>query len=104
MSLFFSEIFDFLFVSLVCLFKASIGLNLILVKNWFSDVILNGLIELHFIARFHFLVEVVNKILISTSCVLIRKTSLFSFVYRRCSGTLFYNSRFLELLLILILV
>ena len=103
MSLLFSEIFDFLFVSLVGLFEIFIGLNLILVKNWFSNVILNGLIKLHFITRFHFLVQVVNKILISSFCVLICKTSLFSFVYRGSCGALFNNSRFLELLCVLIL-
>lgn len=103
MSLVFSEIFDFLFVSLVSLFEAFIGLDLILVKNWFSNVILNGLIKLHFITRFHFLVQVVNEILISAFCVLVRKTFLFSFVYRGGCGTLFYNSRFLELLCVLII-
>jgi len=103
MSLLFSEIFNFLFVSLIGLFETFIGLGLILVKNWFSNIILNGLIELHFIARFHFLVQIVNKILISAFCVLIDKTSLLSFVYRGGRGTLFYNSSFLELFCVLIL-
>jgi hypothetical protein len=51
-----SEVFDFLFVSLVCLLEASICLCLILIKHWFSNVVLNCLIELHLITWFHFLV------------------------------------------------
>jgi hypothetical protein len=66
---FFSKVINFSFVSLIGLLEASISLNLVLIKHWFSNIVLNCLIELHFIAGFHFLVEVVHQICISSSTV-----------------------------------
>lgn len=91
----FAKVFNFSFVPLVCLFKLSISLSL--VKHGSSEVIWNGLIELHFITRLHSLVQVVHEIPIITSWVLICKSSFFPFVDWCCCCTLFDYSGFFKL-------